>query len=223
VLRNLPEDVVVLVERASRRRRYSANEVIFHEGDPADCLHIVTKGHVVIVVNTPLGQQLAFKIHGPKESFGELALLSGQPVRSASARALDATETLALHGTDLLALRRDHPRVNDVLLRLVTEQVLRLSNQLTEFLYLPVESRVRRRLLDMCRVYDSDGERTLIPLSQDELAGLAGAARATVNRVLRQDEGAGIVALERRRVIVLDQDRLRHRAGPSMSSYRAPD
>ena len=46
--------------RASRRRRYSANEVIFHEGDPADCLHIVTKGHVVIVVVPHHHAQLVF-------------------------------------------------------------------------------------------------------------------------------------------------------------------
>jgi CRP-like cAMP-binding protein len=213
VLRTLPEAVAVLVERASRRRRYSANEVIFHAGDPADCLHIVTRGHVAILVTTPLGQQLAYTIHGPKESFGELALLSGQPYRSATARALETTETLVLRAADLQALRRDHPNLNDVLLQVVCQHVLRVSNQLTEFLYLPVESRVRRRILDLCGKYAADDGRTVIPLSQDELAALAGAARATVNRVLRQDETAGIVALERRRVIVLDQNRLRVRAG----------
>jgi CRP-like cAMP-binding protein len=205
--------MATLVVSACRRRRFVPNEVICHAGDPADSLYILRSGHVAILFNTPLGQQLTFTILGPGESFGELSLLMGKDgVRSATARALDATELLALKGSDLERLRRENPRLSDSLLKVVCAQVLRLSAQLAEFLYLPVETRIRRRLLDLGELYEETNRKTVIPLSQDEIAALAGAARPTVNRVLRQDERQGIVALHRRQVTILDRGRLRTRA-----------
>jgi CRP/FNR family cyclic AMP-dependent transcriptional regulator len=213
MLRNLPEDIAALVLDASRRRRFAANEVIVHAGDPADSIHFVSSGHVAILVTTPLGHQLTFTILGPGESFGELSLLSGVSTRSATVRALDVTETLVLRHAELQRLRRDDPRVNDALLKVVCAQVLRLSARLTEHLYLPVEARIRRRLLFLCDLYQEDGGKTIIPLSQDELAELAGATRPTVNRVLRQDEKLGIIVLARRRITILDRGALSRRAG----------
>jgi CRP/FNR family cyclic AMP-dependent transcriptional regulator len=212
MLRELPDDMAALVTAACRRRRFAPNEVICHAGDPADSLYIVRTGHVAILVNTPLGQQLTFTILGPGHSFGELSLLMGAGVRSATARALDATEVLSLKGSDLARLRRENPSLSDSLLRVVCAQVLRLSAQLAEFLYLPVETRIRRRLLDLGRLYEEADGRTVIPLSQEEIAAMAGAARPTVNRVLRQDEGLGIVALHRRQITILDRERLHARA-----------
>jgi CRP/FNR family transcriptional regulator, cyclic AMP receptor protein len=220
MLGDLPEDVAALLIGASRRRRYAANEVIVREGDPADSIHLIRRGHVAIMVTTPLGHQLTFTVMGPSESFGELSLLSGGH-RTATARALEATETLALHEAALNRLRRDHPRVNDALLRVLSAQVLRLSERLAEHLYLPVEARIRRRLLGLCAVYDEIDGVTTIPLSQDELAELSGAARPTVNRVLRQDQVRGIVALARRRIAVLDREMLARQAQVSDRRYNA--
>jgi CRP-like cAMP-binding protein len=47
-----------------------------------------------------------------------------------------------------------------------------------------------------------------ILLRQEDLATMAGTTRPTLNRVLRQDERAGIVDLGRGRIRVLDQGRL---------------
>jgi len=207
MLRDLPEDVAGLVAGVSRRRRYLANEVIVREDDPSDTIHVIRRGHVAIVIATPLGRQLTYTILGADDSFGELSVLSDSP-RTATARALDATETLALHRVDLDRLRREHPRVNDAMIRVLCAQVTRLSARLAEHLYLPVEARIRRRLVEVCRVYDTPA----IPLSQDDLAELAGAARATVNRVLKHDEADGIIALGRRLITVLDRDGLVRRA-----------
>jgi CRP/FNR family transcriptional regulator, cyclic AMP receptor protein len=206
MLRDLPGDVAELVVRACRKRQYAPNEAILHAGDHGDTVHMIVRGHVAIMITTPHGQQLAFSILGPDESFGELSLLLGR--RTATARALDTTETLALPAVELDRLRRAHPTVNDALLRVLSGQVRRLSDRLTEHLYLTVDQRIRRRLLDLCRVYGASGDRVTVPLAQEQLAELAGAARPTVNRVLRQDESRGIVKLDRRQIAVLDRDAL---------------
>jgi CRP-like cAMP-binding protein len=51
----------------------------------------------------------------------------------------------------------------------------------------------------------------VVPLTQEDLAAMAGTSRATVNRVLREDEKRGSVKLERGRVVVLDADGLGRR------------
>jgi uncharacterized membrane protein len=49
-------------------------------------------------------------------------------------------------------------------------------------------------------------------MTQEDLAGLAGTSRATVNRVLRDEERRGVVELARGRTAILDLKQLRRRA-----------
>ena len=53
----------------------------------------------------------------------------------------------------------------------------------------------------------------MVPITQEDLATMAGTTRPTVNRVLRRLEEAGAVALARGRIEVLAVDILRQRAG----------
>jgi CRP-like cAMP-binding protein len=69
---------------------------------------------------------------------------------------------------------------------------------------LPVEQRVLRRLAELADVYGDGNGEVVIPLTQEELAGLAGTSRATVNEVLRAHQERGLVELRRGRTIVPD-------------------
>ena len=79
-----------------RRRRFKRGEVVFHEGDPGDTLHLIEKGHVAIRATTPLGDVATFAVLGPGEVFGDQALLTPSAKRTASAVALEAAETRSL-------------------------------------------------------------------------------------------------------------------------------
>ncbi len=212
LLADLPPDDVQRLMGATRRRTFTAGEVIFHEGDPADTLHLIEKGRVAASVTSLYGQQLTFSIMGEDEFFGELALLRDDSVRSATIRALQQTETRSIHRHTFEALCRDHPQVNGVLVRILAARVLRLSSQLQEALYTSVETRIRRRLIELATVYGDGAADTVIPLSQEQLAGLTGTARATVNRVLRQEEMHGSVRLGRQRVTIVEPSGLARRA-----------
>src|SRR5664279_6410691 len=92
----LPPEQARLVLATARRRRFARREVVFHEGDPGDTLHLIDRGHVAVRVTTPLGDTATLRVIGPGEHFGELALVSPAP-RSATITALEPTETLVLH------------------------------------------------------------------------------------------------------------------------------
>jgi CRP-like cAMP-binding protein len=203
----LPRAELQQLVAVARRRTFAHNEIVFHRGDPADSLHLIRRGRFVSRIRTQLGETAAVAVHGPGEAFGELALVDPDTARSTTVAALEAGETLAVHRDDFERLRKQYPTVNEVLVRLLARRTRYVSERLVEALFSPAETRVLRRVCELAQLY---GAR--IPLTQDEIAGLAGTSRATVNRVLRAEVGQGTVSLSRGRTVVLDPDRLAQRA-----------
>ena len=190
---------------AARRRRFARGEVIFHEGDPGDTLHLVDKGHVAVRVSTPLGDLATQRIHGPGDFFGELAVVSPAP-RNATLFALDAVETLSLHRDQIDELRDRHPQIDRVLLEATVAEVRRLSSQLLDALYLPVPKRIARRIVELAAKWPDGAE---IPLTQGDIAELCGTTRSTANKILAKQEESGLITLRRGRLTILDLEGLR--------------
>jgi CRP/FNR family cyclic AMP-dependent transcriptional regulator len=204
VLAELPEEDQRRVLQAARRRRYDRHEVIFHEGDPGDTLHLIAKGRVAVAVATSLGDTTTLTVLGAGRFFGELALVGNQPVRTATVTALEPTETLTLRHQQFDELRRDHPTIDRFLIAVLAEQIKRLSTQLLEALFVDVETRVLRRLLDLAQEYGEGRPGTVIPLTQEDIAAMAGTTRPTANRVLRDAEAAGAIRTARARTEIAD-------------------
>jgi CRP/FNR family cyclic AMP-dependent transcriptional regulator len=203
-------DVQRLVSVA-RRRRFVRNEVVFHRDDPGDSLHLIERGRFAIRNMTPLGDTVTIAVRGPGESFGEMALVGDSPRRSATVVALEQAETLAVYKDDFEHLRREHRSVDELLFAFLVGEVRMLNERLLEALYLPVERRLLRRLRELTAA--SDDEQPIdVPLTQEELAELAGTTRATINRILREEEKRGTVALRRGRTVVLDRAQIARRA-----------
>jgi CRP/FNR family cyclic AMP-dependent transcriptional regulator len=207
LLSGLPAEDARRLLAIARRRTFAKAEVVFHREDPADSLHLVVRGRFGARVLTPLGDSVLVDVLGPGQSFGELALLLPDARRSATVEALEAGETRSIFRDDFAALQREHPGVKDVLLRLLAEQLRRATDRLVEAHYVDAETRVRRRLVDLAALYE-DG---VVPLTQEDVAAMAGTSRATVNRVLREEVKLGAVALARGRTAVLDLDGLERR------------
>ncbi len=215
ILEGVPEEDVQRVLDMARRRTFRKGEIVFHEGDPGDTLHLVRSGRFAVKVSTQYADEAILAVLRSGDIFGELALLSPGAPRSATVVALEAGETMSVHQLDFGRLRREQPGVGDVLISVLSAQVRRLSRHLLEALYTPADTRVRRRVLELVDIYAGDDPSlpTTIPLTQDDLADLAGTSRATVNRVLREDEARGIVELGRGRTLVVDRAGLQKWAG----------
>jgi CRP-like cAMP-binding protein len=196
----------------ARRRAFRRNEVVFHEGDAADTLHFVETGHVAVRAATDMGDSVTFRILGPGDVFGELSLLTTPVRRYASVVALEPTVTHCIHRDHFEELRERDLSIDRVLIELLAGQVRRLSADLVEALFVSVDTRVLRRLLAMAELYGGAGPGTRVPLTQEELAHLAGTSRATASRVLRSAEKAGAIALRRAAILVHDPEWLRRAA-----------
>jgi CRP-like cAMP-binding protein len=210
LLEPLSEDQRRQVLAAARRRKFGRHEVVFHDGDPGDTLHLVVKGHFAVRIGTPLGDIATVRIVGPGEHFGELAVLSPGP-RRGSVVSIENGETLSLHRDDVDQLRERIPGIEAMLTVALVAEVRRLAAALVDALYVPVEKRVWRRLHELAAMYEGAVPLS-IPLTQDDLAQLAGTTRSTANRTLRAGEAGGVVELSRGRITILNVDGLRRLA-----------
>jgi CRP-like cAMP-binding protein len=207
----VPEDRAQLLAEL-RRREFGRNEVIVHEGDPADSMHLIARGRVLVTLMSPNAERVDVAILGPGKCFGELSLLSQQERRTATITAIEPTETLVLRRDQLDRLRRRYPAIDRVIAELLAEQVRRLGNELLDVLFVPAHRRVIRHLLDLCTEFGDGAPPTEIPLNQKTLSGLAGTTRPTVNQVLQELMAKNQIKLARGRIIVCDVEGLRHRA-----------
>jgi CRP-like cAMP-binding protein len=204
LLEAVPQEDVRRLLAIARRRTFARGEVVFHQDDPADTLHLIAKGRFAVRTQTRLGDTVILAVLGSGQCFGELSLVDPGARRSATVAALEPAETMSVHQLDFDRLCDEHPGVRDVLIAVLAAQVRRLSAHLLDALYVPADKRVRKRLAEIAELY-SDGE---IPLTQEDLADLAGTSRATVNRVLRAEQERGSVRLRRGRTAVLDLEAL---------------
>ena len=208
---DLPADV----HRRLRRRTYRRGEVIFHRGDPGDTLHVVRRGHLKIVVPMEGGEEAVLTIVGPGDLFGEMALLDGGS-RSATVVAMEPVETETLSRADFLMLLRGNPDAVDQLLVSLARTIRRLTDALSDLMFLDMRGRLTRKLLELAESHGraSDGAIEItVAFTQEELAGMIGATRPRVNKLLGFFEDEGVITHRGRLIVILKPDLLRWWAG----------
>src|SRR3972149_6646659 len=99
---DLNDHALEMLARVSHTRRVPKGYVLFSKDDPGTAVYAVLSGSIAILLPTLDGRELVINEMGAGESFGELALLPGQP-RSASAVAREASEVITIPCDEFLA------------------------------------------------------------------------------------------------------------------------
>ena len=204
-----PEELRSLPDKL-RRRHYQRGEVIFHQDDPADRMHIIIEGRVKISITSEDGREKDIALFQPGDCFGEMALLDGSN-RSATATAIEASDTMVLFRQDFLDFMSENPKVSSDVTNLLTRRLRNVNQMLGDVVFLDVPTRVAKQLLLLAENYvtKEDGEASVdsaivVPIGQDELARLVGASRETVSRALKSYRRLGLVTTSHRRITITD-------------------
>lgn len=191
-------------------RSWPAGATLFHEGDDADHVVVLTSGLVKAVAVSDDGQTATLALRGPGQVLGELAAVDGG-TRSASVVAIEAVEALSIPVGVFREFLREQPGAALALLAGVADRLRDASRRQAEFGSLEATARVARMLAELGDSYGetvADGVRIDL-VSQDELASLCGASREAVARALRTLRSDDVVRTGRRTVTIRDMDRLR--------------
>lgn len=193
-------------------RRFGPDQVIFHHGDPGGLLYIISKGKVKISHSTLDGQEALLAILGTGDFFGELALLDDS-TRSATAEAIEPTETLTLHREDFIRYLTNNPEFALHVLHTLAQHIRRLNNQISDIFFLDLPARLARILLNLAEQHGrptNDGTAIDLSLTQTDLAEMTGATRVSINKALGRFRRAQWVQVTGRKFTILDREALRN-------------
>jgi CRP/FNR family transcriptional regulator, cyclic AMP receptor protein len=191
-------------------RHFAAGQVIFREGDASDTCYIVRSGHARAVRENVDGRTIALAHFGPGDIFGELAMFDAEK-RSATLEALDDLYAIAIAGSDMRRLMRQHAEMSAKLAIALARRLREANERLSRQSFQTVQSRVAGVLVQLVEQAQSEGagpRDVELKVTQAEVAQLAGSSRESASRFLAVLERAGVITQGRGRIVVHDPEAL---------------
>jgi len=183
---------------------------VFHEGDDSDACYVVRSGELRVTREHSDGRAIALATLSGGDFFGELAMLDGGS-RSASVETLTDAELLALPARDMRRVIAQHGDIAAKLIVALTRRLRETNERVARQSFQTVPSRVAGVLNQLVaeESIPEDRDGITVRMTQADLAQLAGTSRESVSRFLATLERAGVVAVGRGRVTIIEPRRLR--------------
>lgn len=195
------------VASAATSRELRRGDVIFAEGDEPANLYVVEDGRIAIASKSDDGRESVFALMERGELFGEMGLLDGLG-RSAEARALEPSQIIEIPYGPVRATFEARPELLWGVVALLAGRLRSMDSALADSVFLDVTGRTAKRLLDL----GGDADEFLLPVTQEELAGMVGASRERVNKAIASFVRLGWIDQAERRYVILDREQLSRRA-----------
>ena len=198
------------LQSLARRRSFPVGASLMSEGQPGTEVMVILSGRVKITFLEIDGQEVVLDFRGPGELLGELAVIDGKP-RSSRVEAIEPVEVLAIPAAAFNDLVAERPGIANVLLRDLVGRFRNADRKRIEFGAAQTIGRVAARLVEMVERFGTAtkaGHVVDLPITQEELAGWTGASREAVAKALRSLREQGLITTERRRITVLDLEKL---------------
>jgi CRP-like cAMP-binding protein len=194
---------------------FPAGEALCVEGDPATHVFILVAGWVKVLGVTSEGQRLVLALRGHGDIVGEVA---GEATgyRTATVQATGTVRALIVGHGKFSSFLDSHLGASHAYRRVLTQRWIDTAAMLRSRSATTGAQRLAFLLLDLAGRHGSEtagGVYLAMPLSQEDLASLAGTSRATVTRALANWRQRGLIRTGPRRVTITDLGALRQIAG----------
>jgi len=186
-------------------------EVLFEQGTRGESLYAILEGQLEFSILAADGRKLSLDMMGPGAIFGEITLFDPGP-RTATVTALAQCRLLRVRHDDMLGNIRSNPDLAEDLIRLAGQRMRWMGRLLNEQVFLPLPTRLARKLLHLTEVAGGDG--AALALSQAELAEFVGATREAVSKTLSAWRKDGVITAGRGGLAIRDRRALLALADP---------
>ncbi|MGH9119079.1 MAG: Crp/Fnr family transcriptional regulator [Acidimicrobiales bacterium] len=203
----LESDELTRLAGSAISRRLYRNDVLFGEGDVADELFVMLTGRVGIANRSPEGRESLVALMEAGDVFGEMGLFDDTG-RSAQARALEPSEVLAIPYAPVRQIYQARPELLWGVVRLLAGRLRSMDEALADAVFLDVTGRTAKRLLEVA----GDDDEFVLPVTQEELAGMVGASRERVNKAIAAFVRLGWIEQSDRRYRITNRRQLTIRA-----------
>jgi CRP-like cAMP-binding protein len=201
-----PDELGTITARA-QRRELRRGDVLFAEGDEPNELFVVESGRIAIANKSIDGRESVVALMEHGDMFGEMPLFDGLG-RSAEGRALEPSVVWAIPYEPLQAIYETRPTLLWGVVALLAGRLRSMDAALADSVFLDVTGRTAKRLLELAGEVDE----FVLPVTQEELAGMVGASRERVNKAIAAFVRLGWVEQSERRYRITNRAQLELRA-----------
>jgi CRP/FNR family transcriptional regulator len=199
----LPADDMEALRRFATRRNHPPGRTLFRQGGRPHELLLVERGEVELVHETSSGRLVVQIVHA-RSSVDQLAILLDIPYPYSAVTLSEAT---------LLDLRLDTVRTLEELFPAIALRWLRLLAHALDRAHQRLHEMAGRSALEQVShvlLHESAERKGLtLELTQEELAATLALSRQTVSRAFHDLAGEGAIKPGRRRIRLLDVEKLR--------------
>ncbi|MBN1953642.1 MAG: Crp/Fnr family transcriptional regulator [Anaerolineae bacterium] len=199
----LDDAVLAHMTQAAVRRACEPGSIIVLEGAPCEAAYFVSAGQVRVYRVAPNGREQVLARLGPGQGFNTVPPFLPRGVNHATAEAIDRAVVYAIPASSLRQLVAQHPALALAMLRDFAARLDHLTNLVQDLSLRTVRGRLARFLLEQ-----AEAGAVTRRWTQEEMAAQLGTVRDMVGRTVRAFVDAGLVRVERQRIVLVDQDGL---------------
>ena len=191
--------------RLGKRCFIEKNSFAFQAGDPNDSVYLVERGRFKTFQTAAGGKRmlLSCRVAGDLMGLRESLWSHGTNVRTYSAEACENSEILTISVSRFMEFIAVQPGLALNIAKILSQRVDDVSEMLTSLAVTNTTSRVAHLILHCYRCYGLNAANTTdmgIPLSQQEIADMAGIARQTVSGILATFKAQGVLSISHKHI-----------------------
>lgn len=194
----IPEDIIRYFE--GTLRRYSKDQIIFHEGENADFYYQIKEGRAKMFNLTEEGKEFVQGFFENGNSFGEPPLF-GAFKYPATAMALEESEIYLLSKKSFFELLKSNPDIHLKFTKTICKRMIYKAKIMREMSVYPPEHRILTLLHHLKGNSKSDSSFE-VPLTRQQISELTGLRVETVIRAIKKLEKSEALAIIDRKVFI---------------------
>lgn len=177
---------------------------VLHVGARPPGVFAIAYGSVKLVLKNGGSEERVLRVLAARQTFGEAAAILGRPSPYAAVSIADS-KLVIIPSAPLFALLERETRFAKALVSSLAEAKLQLCAEIGS----ATLQRGAQRLGAYIDELANGSNEVQLPFSKTLLAARLGMTKETLSRLLRQLATDGVIAVTRRRVAILDRERLR--------------
>lgn len=193
----------------TRLVHYPTGYLFYMPDDPAEVMFILKVGRVQLYRISNDGRKLILAILEAGAIFGHMAII-GQRLRHTYAESLEPCTICIWRREDVEHVLTHKPAVTLRFLEAVGERLTQVEARFTDMAFKRVSARVASLLLSLHEAQGQSG--CVIGYTHQALADMLGVYRETISQTLKEFKRQGWVMVERKRIVLLEIERLRQEA-----------
>lgn len=189
---------------------HRAGQVLFYQGDYPSGLYCINQGKVKLTRTGEAGREQIVRLAREGDVVGYRALVSGTPYELTATVIEDASVCFIPRQT-FHALMAENPALTGRIIRQLTQDLARAEQKQVSLAQKQVRERLAETLLMLKEFYGTEEDHHTLRsrLTREDIANYIGTATETVIRLLSEFAREGLIALDGRRIRILDADALR--------------